>query len=205
MPPKSNLTADEEKKIRILNYFTSSNMVFSAATLDTVAKATKVSSMIIKNLVQSLADENLICTDKIGASTNYWQFSGTVQREIQSKNDKLRAQAEALQKEKDKLISENQKLTDQNQLNGDLGALITELKEIKSKHAKMSELQALYEKNSPDLYIKLLQCYKESLELINMETDNIFTLKRYLIQKLNMEKKQAEQLIRINGDFDYYE
>lgn len=48
--------------------------IYNNATIENASKPTGISAMIIKNIIQALVDDNLVDTDKIGASTYYWVF-----------------------------------------------------------------------------------------------------------------------------------
>lgn len=60
-------------------------------------------------------------------------------------------------------------------------------------------------KNDPDVAQKLRNYTDIAKQEANVWTDNIFGLQKYMLTKLQMEKKAVSSVLEITGDFDYLE
>jgi len=66
------------------------------------------------------------------------------------------------------------------------------------------ELAKLKE-NDPTVIEELRKELRMTQEAANRWTDNIFACKSYLTKKRGMSGKEADQILQINGNFDYPE
>ena len=74
MSKKKGLSIDEKRK-RMLDIFYDSKEVFLLKDLEKIAPKTKgIIVQSVKDVVQSLVDDNLVETDKIGTSVYFWAF-----------------------------------------------------------------------------------------------------------------------------------
>lgn len=94
MPPKG--MSEEEKKLKLLNYMLESGQVYSNATIEQCSKATGISGMVIKSVVQALADEGRVDTDKVGNSTYYWIFKTKQSAKLRDEQVALERQVKSL-------------------------------------------------------------------------------------------------------------
>ncbi|KAL0222319.1 hypothetical protein RCL1_002173 [Eukaryota sp. TZLM3-RCL] len=94
----------DEKRDRVLKYFHDNQRVFNLKELEKlIPKATGVISQSVKEVVQSLVDDRLIDTDKIGAGNFYWAFVSQAKNSRMAIIDKLQAQANQLETELNRL------------------------------------------------------------------------------------------------------
>ena len=94
MPPKG--ISEEEKKLKLLNYMLESGQVYSNATIEQCSKPTGISGMVIKSVVQALADEGRVDTDKVGNSTYYWAFKTKQSARLKDEQTSLENQVKSL-------------------------------------------------------------------------------------------------------------
>lgn len=60
-------------------------------------------------------------------------------------------------------------------------------------------------KNDPDVAQKLRNYTDIAKQEANLWTDNIFCLQKYMLTKLQMDKKTVSTALGITGEFDYLE
>ena len=65
----------EEKRTRMLAIFHDSKDVFTLKDLEKIAPKEKgITLQSVKDVVQSLVDDNMVSSDLIGSSTYFWSF-----------------------------------------------------------------------------------------------------------------------------------
>ena len=100
----------EEKRERVLEIFHSKKDVFLLKELEKIAYKEKgVVTQSVKDVVQSLVDDDLISSDKIGSSIYYWGFPSSA---LVLKKNKLADLTNNLQKCNSKLDSVRNSLND---------------------------------------------------------------------------------------------
>jgi hypothetical protein len=117
---------------------------------------------------------------------------------------------ESLEKVKDLVQDATAKLSDakrgrEENEEGERAKKLARLKEIETDKTKMTaELNKLKE-NDPQALKDLEQELKLVTEAANRWTDNIFNARDYLVKKRGMDRKEANKMLGITGDFDYPE
>lgn len=85
MSKKKGLSLEEKRK-RMLDIFYESKDVFLLKDLEKIAPKQKgIISQSVKDVVQSLVDDNLVDTDKIGTSVYFWAFPSKALAQRQAK------------------------------------------------------------------------------------------------------------------------
>ena len=101
----------EEKQERVLEIFHTKKDVFLLKELEKIAYKEKgVVTQSVKDVVQSLVDDDLISSDKIGSSIYYWGFPSSA---LVLKKNKLADLTNNLQKCSSKLDSVRNSLNDE--------------------------------------------------------------------------------------------
>ena len=101
----------EEKRERVLEIFHTKKDVFLLKELEKIAYKEKgVVTQSVKDVVQSLVDDDLISSDKIGSSIYYWGFPSSA---LVLKKNKLADLTNNLQKCSSKLDSVRNSLNDE--------------------------------------------------------------------------------------------
>jgi len=106
----------EEKRQRILAIYYDTRTVFNLKEIEKIGAKKGVVFQTIKDVNQSLVDDNMVETDRIGAGAFFWAFpsKGLTTRQnlignLEKGNDKLKLQIEEL---KQKIIEEKAKRAD---------------------------------------------------------------------------------------------
>lgn len=164
-----------------------------------------VVSQSVKEVIQSLVDDGLVDTDKIGTSVYFWAFP--------SKGVSVR---------QNKLNSLEQKLTEVRQKRRQLDQQLAEaavgreeckdrealLRDLAARRQQVSQLDAellQYKDCDPAALEELRQQTHVATEAANRWTDNIFNIKTWCKRKFAMEESQIDKQFGIPEDFDYIE
>ncbi|XP_053610785.1 meiotic nuclear division protein 1 homolog [Plodia interpunctella] len=205
MSKKRGLSADE-KKTRMLEIFHQSKDFFQLKELEKIAPKEKgITMQSVKEVVQSLVDDHLVDSEKIGTSIYFWSFPSKaitakkrklneLQNELDDCNKKLKRTEDAIATES--VGREN---------NADRAATLAELDEVvKQEESLKKELQK-YRDCDPE-YISQLKIDTENLKMaINRWTENIYILKSYIKNNFQMDNNVIDQSFGIPQDLDYIE
>ncbi|KAK2391283.1 Mnd1 family protein [Trifolium repens] len=141
----------------------------------------------VKDVVQSLVDEDLVSKDKIGTSVYFWSLPSCAGNQHRN-HAQLVEQCEALKKGHEE--------SDERE------AALADLKAIQLKH---NELKSELEK-SRDNDPAAFEAMKEAIEVAhasaNRWTDNIFTLKQWCSNNFPQAKEQLQNIRRRSRLFD---
>ncbi|GFS36217.1 Mnd1 family protein [Actinidia rufa] len=149
----------------------------------------------VKDVVQSLVDDDLVSKDKIGTSLRnvYHRLEG----DLQSRKKRLAElveQCDALKKGREE--------SDERQ------EALGELKAIEQKYNELKVEMGQYADNDPAAFEAMKKAIEVAHAAANRWTDNIFTLRQWCSSNFPQAKEQLEHLyneVGITDDFDYLE
>ncbi|KFZ48937.1 Meiotic nuclear division protein 1, partial [Podiceps cristatus] len=90
----------EEKRVRMMEIFFETKDVFQLKDIEKIAPKEKgITSMSVKEILQSLVDDGMVDTDRIGTSNYFWAFPSKALHARKRKLEELESQfAESSQK-----------------------------------------------------------------------------------------------------------
>ncbi|XP_026321398.1 meiotic nuclear division protein 1 homolog [Hyposmocoma kahamanoa] len=205
MSKKRGLSADE-KKTRMLEIFHNSKDFFQLKELEKIAPKEKgITMQSVKEVVQSLVDDHLVDSEKIGTSIYFWSFPSKAKtakkRKLNDLKHELGECAKKLKKTEDNIVVEleDREPTEERSL------LIKTVEELKKKEEALKKEMQKYRDSDPE-YINQLKTEMIDLKAaIDRWTENIYILKSYIKNTFQMENDVIEQSFNIPQDLDYYE
>ncbi|XP_023951005.1 meiotic nuclear division protein 1 homolog [Bicyclus anynana] len=205
MSKKRGLSADE-KKIRMLEIFHKSKDFFQLKELEKIAPKEKgITMQSVKEVVQSLVDDHLVDSEKIGTSIYFWSFPSkannnkkrklqTLQSEVDETTKKLRKAEDTLTKE-----SVGREPSDERT------ELLAMLEQLTKQENKLKKEVQKYRDCDPE-YIAQVKTEIEDLKTAaNRWTENIYIIKSYIKNTFQMENDTIDQSFGIPPDLDYIE
>ncbi|KAK9458647.1 meiotic nuclear division protein 1 [Lipomyces oligophaga] len=172
-----------EKNARLLAFFEESASFFGIKDIEKQgSKATGISSMVIKDVLQGLIDEGLIRCEKIGSGNYYWRFPSDVKRNQDRERKLIMDKVKELrqfEKSLDEIIQQSARSREDTAERRQL---------IESVRNKESELSALTEEIKslnfidPDLLLEKQAILATMKSAVNRWTDNIFAVIGYFRQ-----------------------
>ena len=167
-----------------------------------------VNSMTVKDVVQSLIDDDLVHVDKIGSSNWYWAFPGEA-------TSKARASLETAEKEATQLLEEKLRLekkietqTKKNPVTNEHKALSAEVNALRETNTKLTEELESFSSSNPETIKMMREATSVSKKAANVWTDNVFMMKSWAENKMG-DKQQVKQFFKTEGvnldTFDYVE
>ena len=205
MAKRKGLSLDDKRQ-KIMEIFREKQEFYQLKEIELISKKEKgLNPMQVKELVQSLVDDDMIDTDKIGISTYYWAFNSK-----QSAQKKLKVEKII----KDIKESEDQERLLKSQLESrKIGREESEekiklLKEIEHSSQKAASFQKELEElkdSDPSAWGEKEEETKLAMCGANRWTDNIFSVVSWCKTKFNMEEKSLNDAFGIPEDLDYVE
>jgi len=196
----------DEKRARMVEIFTETMEPFTLKDLEKIAPKRKgITSQSVKDVVQSLVDDDLVSTDKCGIQTIFWCFpSAAVQQKrarlemLQEKISKRRVEIEGAKKQKEKLNDGREESKERTEL-------IENISKLQSKHSELKTKLALYASCDPEALDDLREKTKVCKEAANRWTDNVFVMKSFVIDKSGIDRNDFDRNFSIPEEFDYVE
>ncbi|XP_071945215.1 meiotic nuclear division protein 1 homolog [Antedon mediterranea] len=196
----------EEKRTRMMEIFFEKKQFFQLKELEKIAPKEKgINSMSVKDVVQSLVDDAMVDTDRIGTSNYFWAFPS---KASQNRKRKILELTEALEQNEMKLKTTSQKIQEATKGKEESEERTNVLKELNKKEKQLSEISSDLERFR-DCDPEVIECLKKeshtALEAANRWTDNIFSIQSWCRNKFAIETKTLNKQFGIPEDFDYIE
>ncbi|XP_039240592.1 meiotic nuclear division protein 1 homolog isoform X3 [Pipra filicauda] len=169
----------EEKRARMMEIFFETKDVFQLKDIEKIAPKEKgITSMSVKEILQSLVDDGMVDTDRIGTSNYFWAFPSKALHARKRKLEELESQAER-------------------------SALMEELAALRQKKEQLKAEIDKYRECDPDVVEEMRQTNKVAKEAANRWTDNIFSIKSWAKRKFGFEESRIDKGFGIPEDLDY--
>ncbi|KAK1348584.1 meiotic nuclear division protein Mnd1 [Hamiltosporidium magnivora] len=197
-------TTQEEKRQKVLDFFKEKKEFFTLKELEKLLpKAKGVVSQKVKEIIQSLVDDDLIKQEKIGISHYFWCFPSDTLHTLElslskCENENKKMKEEISQKEKE--LKKMYKLRQESDIRSDM---IVQWNSLKDTVLQQNKEINMFSECDPDLYNKNLNEISLMKESINKITDNIFTLQSYVSDKFNVERVDFNNNFSVDDDMDY--
>jgi len=196
--------SQEEKRQKMMEIFYETKSFFQLKELEKIAPKEKgITSMSVKDVVQSLVDDAMVDTERIGTSNYFWAYPSKGLNMRKRKHEGLLAQENTL---KDK-ISNNLKLIEQaragKEESDERSELMARLCELKEESKAVGSELAQYQDCDPDVLDGVKKVGDVALEAANRWTDNLFQVKGWCKTKFNVEESQLNKQFNIPEELDY--
>ena len=194
----------EEKRTRLLQLFYETEDFYNLKELEKLGHKNKgIVSQTVKEILQSLVDDRLVESERIGISNYFWAYPSKGFQVRQEKIKELEAELE--------LIRSNTALVEKNIVEKSIGREKTEehdqqlekLNQFKSKHKILEEEYQQFKDSDPEIIEEQRKKIKFASQSANRWTDNIFNVRSWCRDKFNIDCKEIDKNFDIPEDFDY--
>ncbi|XP_017759286.1 PREDICTED: meiotic nuclear division protein 1 homolog [Eufriesea mexicana] len=199
----------EEKRMRLLYIFYEKREFFTLKELEKIAPKEKgIVAQSVKDVLQTLVDDGLVRSEKIGTAVYFWTFPGeninAIEQRISEASKKIVEAEFKLQKlkeacEKEKVIKEWKEDTEERQ------TLLRELEELKVKEDQLKTQITKFSDADPEVIAKLGEKAQKYKEATNTWTDNIFAIQSWCKNKFDISQGCLNKHFNIPDDLDYKE
>ncbi|KAJ0030263.1 hypothetical protein Pint_13326 [Pistacia integerrima] len=198
----------EEKRGKILEIFYESQNFFLLKELEKLGPKKGVITQSVKDVVQSLVDDDLVSKDKIGTSVYFWSLPSCAGNQLRNVYRKLESDLQSSKKRFAELVDQCDALKKGREESDEREEAVEELKDIELKYNELKDEMGQYADNDPAAFEAMKNATEVAHAAANRWTDNIFTLRQWCSNNFPQAKEQLEHLYRevgITDDFDYLE
>ncbi|XP_062149204.1 meiotic nuclear division protein 1 homolog [Alnus glutinosa] len=198
----------EEKREKMLEIFYESQDFFLLKELEKSGPRKGVISQSVKDVVQSLVDDDLVLKDKIGTSVYFWSLPSCAGNQLRSVRHKLESDLQSSKKRLAELVDQRDALKMGREESDERKEALFELKSIEQKHNVLKDEMVQFADNDPAAYEAMKEAIEVAYAAANRWTDNIFTVRQWCSNNFPEAKEQLENMYKevgITDDFDYLE
>ncbi|KAF7065078.1 hypothetical protein CFC21_077236 [Triticum aestivum] len=196
----------EEKREQMLQIFYESQDFYLLKELEKMGPKKGVISQSVKDVVQSLVDDDLVLRDKIGTSVYFWSLPSCAGNQLRTTYNKLESDLSNSKKRYMELLEQRDDLKRGREDTDEREDALEELKAVELLHKKLKEELAAYADSDPSALEAMKDATEVAHSAANRWTDNIFTLQQWCSTTFPQAKEQLEHMYRevgITEDFEY--
>ncbi|XP_012258729.2 meiotic nuclear division protein 1 homolog isoform X2 [Athalia rosae] len=205
MSKRKGLSADE-KRVKMLQLFYEKKEFYQLKDLEKIAPKEKgIVAQSVKDITQTLVDDGLIDTAKIGTSIYFWSFPG---KSIKANEKKIEDITQNLLELEIKLAKIHQEILNEKTGKEDTIARQKIMQEITMLQRKESQLQnevAKHGENEPETIAQMSETAQKYKDAVNVWTDNVFAIQRWCKNKFDISETDLNKQFNISRDLDYIE
>ncbi|XP_011404347.1 PREDICTED: meiotic nuclear division protein 1 homolog [Amphimedon queenslandica] len=194
----------EEKRQRLLQIFYEKKEFFQLKELEKIAPKEKgITLQSVKDVLQSLVDDGLVDSERIGTSNYFWSFPSKASNIRKRKRDELKEKLESLKRRK---VNLEQLLKDTLKGREETAERTAVLESLEEKNALKVDLKMeldKYKHCDPEAIGNLQKETVTATEATNRWTENVFTIKSWCKNKFGTEESTLNSLFNIPEELDY--
>ncbi|KAK9817573.1 hypothetical protein WJX74_010831 [Apatococcus lobatus] len=189
----------EEKRQCILSVFHETRDVFSLKDIEKLATKKGVISQSVKEVLQSLVDDDLVHQEKIGSSNFFWSFPSEAAVKIESNISKLQNQLQEHSKQQAELQQSLAVTRTERQASEEKSRKLAVMQELQqTAQALQVDLQQ-YAENDPERVEAIANAALISRDCANRWLDNIEALRGWCKTRFEGMENQLESFFEENG------
>uniref|UniRef100_A0AAV1TMD3 Meiotic nuclear division protein 1 n=1 Tax=Peronospora matthiolae TaxID=2874970 RepID=A0AAV1TMD3_9STRA len=195
----------QEKRERILHIYHESKEVLNLKEVEKLGAKAGVVLQTVKDVNQALVDDTLVDCDKIGSGNYFWSFPSKFSQSRKRVLSELEQRRETVQ---GKLVEVDRRIEEQKALRPESEERVRKLRRLEELNATLQTLRTKVqhlEENDPAILEKLEQSVRVAKEGSDRWTDNVYTLKAWVVNKRGVEGREVDKWLGVKDDFDYVE
>ena len=205
MSKKRGLSLEEKRK-RMLEIFYEKKEFFHLKDLEKIAPKEKgITPMSVKDVLQSLVDDDLVICDKVGSSSYYWSFPSQALNTRQQKLNKAKDELSILKKKLETVEKKLDEAKSDRTPSEERTALLKEHSALKCKKETLLNNIDQQKENDPEVINALISDTNQLKNDANRWTDNLFTLKSWIKRKFPIDENTLNKQFSIPEELDYIE
>jgi len=194
----------EEKRQRMMEFFFEKKEFFQLKELEKQCQKEKgITSMSVKEVLQSLVDDGMVDTDKIGTSVYLWAFPSKASQNRKRKLESVTHQLEEGERKRratEEMIAKSKLGREDSELRS---RVLAQLSERQSAHKALLTEIASYQDCDPEVMQQMKRDAVTAKEASNRWTDNVFAIKSWIKNKFNFDESTIDKQFEIPDGFDY--
>nr|DBA29019.1 TPA: hypothetical protein GDO54_009289 [Pyxicephalus adspersus] len=188
----------------MMEIFFETKDVFQLKDLEKIAPKEKgITSMSVKDILQSLVDDAMVDSERIGTSNYFWAFPSKALHARKRKLETLETQLTDANQKKRSLEQSVEKARVGRQDTVCLKKMVEEQALLRQKRDKLRAELEKYKECDPDVIEEIRKNNKVAKDAVNRWTDNIFSVKSWAKKKFGFEESKIDKTFGIPEEFDY--
>mmetsp|Transcript_19240 Transcript_19240/g.34796 ORF Transcript_19240/g.34796 Transcript_19240/m.34796 type:complete len:208 (-) Transcript_19240:53-676(-) len=204
MSKRKGLSLDEKRE-KMLSIFHESSDVFVLKDIEKLSMKKGIILQTVKDVLQTLIDDDLVHQEKIGISNYYWSFPSEASVKLENQAKKLKTDLEAVRKRREEVEENLREERQKKEESEDRTARLAELRKLKKDTAEASEKLSQYKDNDPELFEKIKQANDLAKDAANRWLDNLFSLKSWCKKRFVGKEAELATFFEENGFDDSLE
>ncbi|XP_059199233.1 meiotic nuclear division protein 1 homolog [Centropristis striata] len=194
----------EEKRTRMMEIFFDSKDVFQLKDIEKIAPKSKgISPMTVKDVLQSLVDDNMVDCERVGTSNYYWAFPSKALHARKHKLEELQKQISEAKQRKLSVQKAVEKAKVGRQDTKDRSSLLKELQALREERTQLQAELDKYRECDPEVVEEMRKSNVVAKEAVSRWTDNVFAIKSWTKKKFSFDDGRINKAFGIPEDFDY--
>ncbi|XP_036597810.1 meiotic nuclear division protein 1 homolog [Trichosurus vulpecula] len=203
MSKKKGLSA-EEKRTRMMEIFFETKDVFQLKDMEKIAPREKgITAMSVKEVLQSLVDDGMVDSERIGTSNYFWAFPSKALHARKRKLETLSTQFSEGNQKKENLQQSIKRAKIGREDTEERASLLKEIASLQQQKEQLKAELEKYKECDPEVVEEIRQANKVAKDAANRWTDNIFAIKSWAKRKFGFEESKIDKNFGIPEDFDY--
>ncbi|KAG1665666.1 hypothetical protein FOA52_005456 [Chlamydomonas sp. UWO 241] len=205
MAPKG-LSLDQKREA-MQTIFHDTRDVFVLKDIEKLAVKKGIISQAVKDVLQSLVDDDLVICEKIGASNYYWSFPSEASVKIENDLAKLSDSVGALKKQKIGLAQQVEAAKDGKESTESRDALAAELASLQAQVADANAELNIYKENDPEAFKAMCEATAVAKLAANRWGDNLDSLLCWCKRQFAGREAELTEFFKENGalELEYLE
>ncbi|XP_032419469.1 meiotic nuclear division protein 1 homolog isoform X2 [Xiphophorus hellerii] len=194
----------EEKRTRMMEIFFESKDVFQLKDIEKIAPKSKgIAPMTVKEVLQSLVDDNMVDCERIGTSNYYWAFPSKALHARKHKLEELKKQASDAKQRKVSVEKTVEKSKVGREGTKERSSLLKQLQSLREEQTNLQAELEKYRECDPDVIKAMRKSNVVAKEAVSRWTDNVFAIKSWTKKKFSFDDSRINKAFGIPEDFDY--
>lgn len=192
----------EEKRDKMLEIFHESKDVFVLKDIEKLSVKKGIVLQSVKDVLQSLVDDDLVHQERIGASNFFWSFPSEAAVKIQSELTKQEGLLQQLKKQRHDLEEKTEAAQVGRENSDERTQLLKERQELQSQLAAQQEQLAAYADNDPEKFEAMRNAAEIARDASNRWLDNLYALKSWAKKRFEGNEHAVDEFFQQCGMTD---
>eukprot|EP00238_Polyblepharides_amylifera_P003938 CAMPEP_0196588614 /NCGR_PEP_ID=MMETSP1081-20130531/61104_1 /TAXON_ID=36882 /ORGANISM="Pyramimonas amylifera, Strain CCMP720" /LENGTH=192 /DNA_ID=CAMNT_0041911153 /DNA_START=119 /DNA_END=694 /DNA_ORIENTATION=+ len=189
---KRGMSLEDKRKV-MLDIIRDSQSCWLLKDLEKTGAKKGVVLQSIKDVVQSLVDDDMVNTDKVGSSHWFWAFPSEAGQKAAKKRAALEEELKSVKQRRLDAEERKQAATDQRPDSDERTATLAGLASLEVRHAHVTAELSKYQEGGAEQFEQLKTDIESAHEAANRWTDNIFQLEKWCNEKFQGESGRVKE------------
>ncbi|KAI8465984.1 MAG: putative MND1 domain-containing protein [Monoraphidium minutum] len=195
----------EEKRDKVLEVFHASSDVFVLKDVEKIASKKGVVLQSIKEVLQSLVDDDMVHMEKIGASNYFWSFPAEASTKILNDVEKAKKDVAAVKKRRADAAAAVEAAKAGKENSEDRASLMEEARRLKALLESQAKELQVFAESDPEAVAAMRTSTQLAKEGANRWLDNTYALQSWCRKKFCGNEAALDSFFEENGFSDALE